>query len=59
MSQMDNDTLLPAALVLVFVLAFAIVFWSKYDEIITFNYEFIPILLPLRKITRSGDSQTK
>ena len=37
MSQMDNDTLLPAALVLVFVLAFAIVYWSKYDEIITFN----------------------
>ena len=38
MSLTDNDTMLPAALVLVFVLVFAIVFWSKYDEILAFKH---------------------
>ena len=32
MSLTDDDTLLPAALVVVFILAFAIVFWAKYDK---------------------------
>ena len=31
MDLTNNDTLFPAAILLVFVLAFSIVFWAKYE----------------------------